>query len=221
MNCSRFRRATGSRLSQRSAGRMPSGDRDHQGPIASRPRAGRAAFSVLPRNFSSAALLFRDDHVSASYPLRGSFALSPPDGLELQFQRVNSMRKSPAFETDDGFARMNLPDLRINYDPIDPDQFDRPVVSFCLETGQDNDELPLHSHKKGQLVVASHGSVMCRVPGGLWIVPRRVPYGYPPAFCTAIASQTTEKSTSSSSIRRRVRFQPPAAHSRYRRSSAS
>ncbi|MDI4238168.1 helix-turn-helix transcriptional regulator [Bradyrhizobium sp. 31Argb] len=81
------------------------------------------------------------------------------------------MHKSPAFETDHGFARMNLPDLRINYDPIDPDQFDRPIVSFCIETGQDNDELPLHSHKKGQLVVASHGSVMCRAPGGLWIVP--------------------------------------------------
>lgn len=66
---------------------------------------------------------------------------------------------------------MILPDLRINYDPIDPDQFDRPIVSFCIETGENNDELPLHSHKKGQLVVASHGSVMCRAPGGLWIVP--------------------------------------------------
>ncbi|GKQ55176.1 helix-turn-helix domain-containing protein [Bradyrhizobium sp. Ce-3] len=81
------------------------------------------------------------------------------------------MRTSPAFETDPGFARMNVPDVRINYDPIDPDQFDRPIVAMSIETGQGNEELPLHSHKKGQLVVASHGSVMCRAPGGLWIVP--------------------------------------------------
>ncbi|VIO71513.1 HTH-type transcriptional regulator NimR [Bradyrhizobium ivorense] len=74
-------------------------------------------------------------------------------------------------DTDHGLARMVLPDLRINYIPIDPDQFDRPIVSFCIETGENNDELPLHSHNKGQLVVASHGSVMCRSPNGLWIVP--------------------------------------------------
>lgn len=72
---------------------------------------------------------------------------------------------------DDGLPRMKLPDLRINYTPIDPDQLDRPVLSFCIETGRNNDELPLHSHRKGQLVVASRGSVMCRAPGGLWIVP--------------------------------------------------
>lgn len=81
------------------------------------------------------------------------------------------MSTSPTSGMDHGLARMILPDLRISYDPIDPDQFDRPIVSFCIETGEDNDELPLHSHKKGQLVVASHGSVMCRAPGGLWIVP--------------------------------------------------
>ncbi|WP_249123017.1 MULTISPECIES: helix-turn-helix transcriptional regulator [unclassified Bradyrhizobium] len=83
------------------------------------------------------------------------------------------MHKSPGFEADHNFARMTLPDIRINYDPVDPDQFDRPVLSFYIETGKDNDELPLHSHNKGQLVVASHGSVMCRAPGGLWIVPPR------------------------------------------------
>ncbi|WFU55183.1 helix-turn-helix transcriptional regulator [Bradyrhizobium pachyrhizi] len=66
---------------------------------------------------------------------------------------------------------MDVPELRINYTPVDPDQFDRPINSFCIETGEENDELPLHSHRKGQLVVASHGSVMCRAPGGLWIVP--------------------------------------------------
>lgn len=85
-----------------------------------------------------------------------------------------------SFEWDQHLARLDLPDLRINYDPIDPDQFERPINSFCIETGQDNEELPLHSHKKGQLVVASHGSVMCRAPGGLWIVPPQGAVWIPP-----------------------------------------
>lgn len=95
----------------------------------------------------------------------------------------------PETEFDPDFARMDLPDLRINYDPVDPDQFDRPVTSFCLETSKDNDDLPLHSHRKGQLVVASHGSVMCRAPGGLWIVPPQgavwIPAGVQHSNCVA------------------------------------
>jgi AraC-like DNA-binding protein len=74
-------------------------------------------------------------------------------------------------DNDYGLPRMKLPDLRINYTPIDPDNLDRPVVSFCIETRQNDDELPLHAHRNGQLVIAARGSVMCRAPGGLWIVP--------------------------------------------------
>ncbi|MCP4616760.1 MAG: AraC family transcriptional regulator [Bradyrhizobium sp.] len=66
---------------------------------------------------------------------------------------------------------MQLPQLRINYNPIDPDRLDRPVISVCIETRRNDDELPLHSHYKGQLVVASRGAVMCRAVDGLWIVP--------------------------------------------------
>ncbi|WP_246664479.1 helix-turn-helix transcriptional regulator [Tardiphaga sp. P9-11] len=99
------------------------------------------------------------------------------------------MRIAPDPKYDPDFARMDLPDLRINYDPVDPDQFDRPITSFCLETSEDNDDLPLHSHRKGQLVVASHGSVMCRAPGGLWIVPPQgavwIPAGILHSNCVA------------------------------------
>jgi AraC-like DNA-binding protein len=99
------------------------------------------------------------------------------------------MRIAPDPQYDLDFARMDLPDLRINYDPVDPDQFDRPITSFCIETSEDNDDLPLHSHKKGQLVVASHGSVMCRAPGGLWIVPPQgavwIPAGILHSNCVA------------------------------------
>jgi AraC-like DNA-binding protein len=99
------------------------------------------------------------------------------------------MRIAPDPKYDPDFARMDLPDLRINYDPVDPDQFDRPITSFCLETSEDNDDLPLHSHRKGQLVVASLGSVMCRAPGGLWIVPPQgavwIPAGILHSNCVA------------------------------------
>jgi AraC-like DNA-binding protein len=83
---------------------------------------------------------------------------------------MSAMQTSTA-EADHSLPRLKIPDLRINCYPIDPDLLDRPVVSFCMETGQSDDELPLHSHQKGQLVVASRGSVMCRAPGGMWIVP--------------------------------------------------
>jgi len=37
------------------------------------------------------------------------------------------------FIVDDDYPipRMKIPDLRINYTPIDPDHFDRPVVSYA------------------------------------------------------------------------------------------
>jgi AraC-like DNA-binding protein len=77
------------------------------------------------------------------------------------------------FITDESLdlPKMQLPDLQINYLPIDPDKVERDVFSYCIETGQNDDELPLHSHRKGQLVIVSRGSVMCRAPGSLWIVP--------------------------------------------------
>ncbi|MGY4315117.1 hypothetical protein [Bradyrhizobium sp. JR3.5] len=66
-------------------------------------------------------------------------------------------------EMDPGLARMNLPELRINYDPIDPDQFDRPITSFCIETGEDNDELsaPLTQERTARCRFTWIGYVSC------------------------------------------------------------
>jgi AraC-like DNA-binding protein len=84
---------------------------------------------------------------------------------------------------------MNVPDLRINYTPIDPDCLNRPVISIRIDTRENDDELPIHSHRKGQLVVASRGSVMCRAPDGLWIVPPQgavwIPGGVPHSNCVS------------------------------------
>jgi AraC-like DNA-binding protein len=77
----------------------------------------------------------------------------------------------------------DVPGLKIVYQPFDPDFLDPPVTAVLLETGGKNDELPMHVHRKGQLVVALRGSVMCRSPSGWWIVPPNgavwVPGGIP------------------------------------------
>lgn len=61
--------------------------------------------------------------------------------------------------------------VAIDYRPFDPDSLDTPVTAVLLETSGKNDELPMHVHRRGQMVVALKGAVMCRSPSGWWIVP--------------------------------------------------
>ncbi|WP_083245712.1 AraC family transcriptional regulator [Paraburkholderia nodosa] len=74
-------------------------------------------------------------------------------------------------------------EVKISYQPFDPDSVDLPVISVLLETSGKEDELPMHVHRKGQMVVALRGSVMCRSPSGWWIVPANgavwIPGGIP------------------------------------------
>ena len=65
----------------------------------------------------------------------------------------------------------SVPAPKIDYQPFDPDFLDPPVTAVLLEANGKNDELPMHVHRKGQLVVTLRGSVMCRSPRGWWIVP--------------------------------------------------
>ncbi|KAA0576284.1 helix-turn-helix transcriptional regulator [Azospirillum sp. Sh1] len=65
----------------------------------------------------------------------------------------------------------DLTGLRVSFTALDPDDFARPLVSFLVQRNVDDDELPIHQHRKGQLVVAAEGSVMCRTLDGLRIVP--------------------------------------------------
>jgi hypothetical protein len=78
---------------------------------------------------------------------------------------------------------LEVSNLRLSYSPFDPDDLNRPVTSLRIEKRENDDELPIHRHRKGQLVLAAHGSVMCRTTDGLWIVPSQgavwVPGGMP------------------------------------------
>lgn len=69
------------------------------------------------------------------------------------------------------------------YRNFDPDLLDRPIVAAMVDTREKEDELPVHTHQKGQLVLALRGGVTCEVPSGLWMVPPRcgvwIPGGMP------------------------------------------
>lgn len=66
---------------------------------------------------------------------------------------------------------------------LDPDSLDRPAVALMVDTQEKENEVPIHTHRKGQLVLAQRGGVTCEVPSGLWMVPPRcgvwIPGGMP------------------------------------------
>lgn len=54
---------------------------------------------------------------------------------------------------------------------FDSDQYPQTVVSLRLRGGDRECETPFHRHKKGQLVLATHGHVTCNIDDGIWMVP--------------------------------------------------
>jgi AraC-like DNA-binding protein len=65
----------------------------------------------------------------------------------------------------------------------DPDVSSRRAVALRLDVKDHDAEIPVHQHRKGQLVLALHGAVTCQVAGALWIVPPQcgvwIPGGMP------------------------------------------
>lgn len=85
---------------------------------------------------------------------------------------------------DDSARRAwDLEGLRVSFTPNDPDEFRRPVTSVLIQRKENDDELPIHRHVKGQLVLSAHGSIVCRTLDGIRIVPSNgavwVPGGVP------------------------------------------
>ena len=48
-------------------------------------------------------------------------------------------------------------------DQFELDSFDQPAVALMLGSQRNDTEFPVHSHRKGQLVVAYHGGIVCTV----------------------------------------------------------
>ncbi|RIV91196.1 AraC family transcriptional regulator [Aurantiacibacter xanthus] len=54
---------------------------------------------------------------------------------------------------------------------FDPDQTRLPAVAYQLDFADHAEEVPVHRHRKGQLIIALHGAVTCTADGDIWIVP--------------------------------------------------
>lgn len=55
----------------------------------------------------------------------------------------------------------------------DPDRSDRPALALRIDFRNYVLEVPMHRHRKGQLVLALQGAVTCTAANGLWVVPPR------------------------------------------------
>lgn len=56
-------------------------------------------------------------------------------------------------------------------DGFEPDQQQEPAVAFRIEVAANEQFIPEHQHRKGQLIVALHGAITCEVENAMWMVP--------------------------------------------------
>ncbi|WP_458022583.1 AraC family transcriptional regulator [Kosakonia sp. BK9b] len=54
---------------------------------------------------------------------------------------------------------------------FDPDSTACPAVARHLDFMEYAAEVPVHTHRKGQLIIALYGAVICRAENDIWIVP--------------------------------------------------
>ncbi|MFN4011342.1 MAG: AraC family transcriptional regulator [Pannonibacter sp.] len=64
-----------------------------------------------------------------------------------------------------------MPVSRSAVSVFDPDLTDRPAVARQLDFADHEAEVPMHAHRKGQLILALHGAVTCTADNEIWIVP--------------------------------------------------
>lgn len=53
----------------------------------------------------------------------------------------------------------------------DPDPAQSPAIARRLDFVDYGEEVPVHVHRKGQLIIALYGAVVCRAENEIWIVP--------------------------------------------------
>ncbi|QZP18622.1 MULTISPECIES: helix-turn-helix domain-containing protein [Pseudomonas] len=56
-------------------------------------------------------------------------------------------------------------------DQFELDDLGQPAVAVMLGAQRNDAEYAVHTHRKGQLVVAYHGGIVCTVEDGVWMVP--------------------------------------------------
>ncbi len=66
--------------------------------------------------------------------------------------------------------RLGLLDSLLQFDP---DLLPGPAVALQVDVLEDTYDLPLHAHRRGQLILALKGFVTCDLVDGVWLVPPR------------------------------------------------
>ena len=59
----------------------------------------------------------------------------------------------------------------LGLDGYDPDQERDAAAAFHIQVVEDEQHIPRHQHRKGQLILALHGAITCEVENALWMVP--------------------------------------------------
>ena len=52
-----------------------------------------------------------------------------------------------------------------------PDSHEDAAVAFGVQVSEGEQHIPLHQHRKGQLILALHGASTCEVENAMWMVP--------------------------------------------------
>ncbi|MBK0034679.1 helix-turn-helix transcriptional regulator [Erwinia sp. S43] len=60
---------------------------------------------------------------------------------------------------------------RLAHTLFDPDSTPVPAVARQIDFVDYAAEVPVHTHRKGQLIIALYGAVICRAENDIWIVP--------------------------------------------------
>lgn len=72
---------------------------------------------------------------------------------------------------------------RLGLNGFEPDRHTGPALAFHIRVDEDQTEIPVHRHRKGQLILALHGGISCHVSRGVWMVPPQyavwIPGGMP------------------------------------------
>lgn len=76
-------------------------------------------------------------------------------------------------------------DFALSLASFDPDVFESPVVSLHVDVQINCPDLPLHKHRRAQMIMPVRGEVSCHVAGRVWLVPAQaalwIPSGVPHA----------------------------------------
>lgn len=60
---------------------------------------------------------------------------------------------------------------QLHLDGFDPDSSPAPAMAFKVKVAESMQEIPFHSHRKGQLILALHGGITTEVEQAMWMVP--------------------------------------------------